>query len=108
MFRRIKVPSNLWLGNLGKILITAFGWAGYHLSQFTKGGVEYTSRDNIEESFDFGYGGRAIDEMTVTVADVLPQKAAQSLLNMISEMAGSTMSGSHRSVTSLSGARIYV
>ena len=76
VFRRIKVPSNLWLGNLGKIFITAFGWAGYHLSQFTKGGVEYTSRDNIEESFDFGYGGRAIDEMTVTVADVLPQKGS--------------------------------
>lgn len=108
VFRRIKVPSNLWLGNLGKIFITAFGWAGYHLSQFTKGGVEYTSRDNIEESFNFGCSNRHIDEMTVTVADVLPKKAAQSLLNMISEMAGSTMSGSHRSVTSLSGARIYV
>lgn len=76
VFRRIKVPSNLWLGNLGKILITAFGWAGYHLSQFTKGGMFYTSRGNIDASFDFGYGGRAIDEMTVTVADVLPQKGS--------------------------------
>ncbi len=75
VFRRIKVPSNLWLGNLGKILITAFGWAGYHLSQFTKGGVDYTSRANIEESFDFGYR-RSIDEMTVAVADVLPQKGS--------------------------------
>ena len=75
VFRRIKVPSNLWLGNLGKILITAFGWAGYHLSQFTKCGVDYTSRANIEESFDFGYR-RSIDEMTVTVADVLPQKGS--------------------------------
>ncbi len=75
VFRRIKVPSNLWLGNLGKILITAFGWAGYHLSQFTKGGVDYTSKENIEESFDFGYH-RSIDEMTVTVADVLPQKGS--------------------------------
>lgn len=104
------MPSNLWLGNLGKIFITAFGWAGYHLSQFTKGDVYYTSRDNIDErdGFNFGCRNRHIDEMTVTVADVLPQKAAQSLLNMISEMAGSTMSGSHRSVTSLSGARIYV
>lgn len=43
VFRRIKVPSNLWLGNLGKIFITAFGWAGYHLSQFTKGDVYYTT-----------------------------------------------------------------
>lgn len=78
VFRRIKVPSNLWLGNLGKILITAFGWAGYHLSQFTKGGVEYTSRDNIDErdSFNFGCRNRHIDEMTVTVADVLPQKGS--------------------------------
>jgi len=75
VFRRIKVPSNLWLGNLGKILITAFGWAGYHLSQFTKGGVDYTSRANIEESFDFGYR-RSIDEMAVTVAYVLPQKGS--------------------------------
>lgn len=75
VFRRIKVPSNLWLGNLGQILITAFGWAGYHLSQFTKGGVDYTSKENIEESFDFGYH-RSIDEMTVTVADVLPQKGS--------------------------------
>ena len=75
VFRRIKVPSNLWLGNLGKILITAFGWAGYHLSQFTKGGVDYTSKENIEESFDFGYQ-RSIDEMTVTVEDVLPQKGS--------------------------------
>ncbi len=75
VFRRIKVPSNLWLGNLGKILITAFGWAGYHLSQFTKGGVDYTSRANIEESFDFGYR-RSIDEMTVTVEEVLPQKGS--------------------------------
>ena len=75
VFRRIKVPSNLWLGNLGKILITAFGWAGYHLSQFTKGGVDYTSRGNIEESFDLGYS-RFIDEMTVTVEDVLPQKGS--------------------------------
>ena len=75
VFRRIKVPSNLWLGNLGKILITAFGWAGYHLSQFTKGGVDYTSRGNIEESFDLGYR-RFIDEMTVTVEDVLPQKGS--------------------------------
>ena len=76
VFRRIKVPSNLWLGNLGQILITAFGWAGYHLSQFTKGGVDYTSKENIEESFDFGYH-RSIDEMTVTVADVLPQKGCK-------------------------------
>lgn len=78
VFRRIKVPSNLWLGNLGKILITAFGWAGYHLSQFTKGDVYYTSRDNIDErdSFNFGCRNRHIDEMTVTVADVLPQKGS--------------------------------
>lgn len=76
VFRRIKVPSNLWLGNLGKILITAFGWAGYHLSQFTKGGVEYTSKDNIDESFDLGFCRRSIDEMTVTVEDVLPQKGS--------------------------------
>ena len=75
VFRRIKVPSNLWLGNLGKILITAFGWFGYHLSQFSKSGVDYTSRANIEESFDFGYS-RSIDEMTVTVEDVLPQKGS--------------------------------
>lgn len=78
VFRRIKVPSNLWLGNLGKILITAFGWAGYHLSQFTKGDVYYTSRDNIDErdSFNFGCRNRHIDEMTVTVADVLPKKGS--------------------------------
>lgn len=78
VFRRIKVPSNLWLGNLGKIFITAFGWAGYHLSQFTKGDVYYTSRDNIDErdSFNFGCRNRHIDEMTVTVADVLPQKGS--------------------------------
>ncbi len=78
VFRRIKVPSNLWLGNLGKIFITAFGWAGYHLSQFTKGDVYYTSRDNIDErdSFNFGCSNRHIDEMTVTVADVLPQKGS--------------------------------
>lgn len=78
VFRRIKVPSNLWLGNLGKIFITAFGWAGYHLSQFTKGDVYYTSRDNIDErdSFNFDCRNRHIDEMTVTVADVLPQKGS--------------------------------
>lgn len=78
VFRRIKVPSNLWLGNLGKIFITAFGWAGYHLSQFTKGDVYYTSRDNIDEreSFNFGCSNRHIDEMTVTVEDVLPQKGS--------------------------------
>lgn len=78
VFRRIKVPSNLWLGNLGKILITAFGWVGYHLSQFTKGDVYYTSRDNIDErdSFNFGCRNRHIDEMTVTVADVLPKKGS--------------------------------
>lgn len=78
VFRRIKVPSNLWLGNLGKIFIPAFGWAGYHLSQFTKGDVYYTSRDNIDErdSFNFGCRNRHIDEMTVTVADVLPQKGS--------------------------------
>lgn len=78
VFRRIKVPSNLWLGNLGKIFITAFGWAGYHLSQFTKGDVYYTSRDNIDErdGFNFGCRNRHIDEMTVTVADVLPQKGS--------------------------------
>lgn len=78
VFRRIKVPSNLWLGNLGKIFITAFGWAGYHLSQFTKGDVYYTSRDNIDEreSLNFGCSNRHIDEMTVTVADVLPKKGS--------------------------------
>lgn len=78
VFRRIKVPSNLWLGNLGKIFITAFGWAGYHLSQFTKGDVYYTSRDNIDErdSINFGCSNRHIDEMTVTVADVLPKKGS--------------------------------
>lgn len=78
VFRRIKVPSNLWLGNLGKIFIPAFGWAGYHLSQFTKGDVYYTSRDNIDErdGFNFGCRNRHIDEMTVTVADVLPQKGS--------------------------------
>lgn len=78
VFRRIKVPSNLWLGNLGKIFITAFGWAGYHLSQFTKGDVYYTSRDNIDErdSFNFSCSNRHIDEMTVTVADVLPKKGS--------------------------------
>lgn len=78
VFRRIKVPSNLWLGNLSRIILEAVGWEGYHLWQFTKNGVNYTSRANIEESnrsgFSFPY--RQVNDMTVTVADVLPKKGS--------------------------------
>lgn len=78
VFRRIKVPSNLWLGNLSRIILEAVGWEGYHLWQFTKNGVNYTSRANIEESnrsgFNFPY--RQVNDMTVTVADVLPKKGS--------------------------------
>ena len=78
VFRRIKVPSNLWLGNLARIILEAVGWEGYHLWQFTKNGVNYTSRANIEESnrsgFSFPY--RQVNDMTVTVADVLPKKGS--------------------------------
>ena len=68
------MPSNLWLGNLSEMLIPAVGWAGYHLSQYTQGNVDYTSKSNIDENerlgFDFNH--RQIDEMSVTVEDVLP------------------------------------
>lgn len=78
VFRRIKVPSNLWLGNLARIILEAVGWEGHHLWQFTKNGVNYTSRANIEESnrsgFSFPY--RQVNDMTVTVADVLPKKGS--------------------------------
>lgn len=78
VFRRIMVPSNLWLGNLARIIIEAVGWDGYHLWQFTKNGVNYTSKNNIEESerCGFGFPCRQVDDMTVTVADVLPKKGS--------------------------------
>ena len=78
VFRRIKVPSNLWLGNLARIILEAFGWEGYHLWQFTKNGVNYTSRANIEESnrSGFGFPYRQVNDMTITVADLLPKKGS--------------------------------
>lgn len=78
VFRRIRVPSNLWLGNLARIIIEAVGWDGYHLWQFSKGGVNYTTRANIEESAaqGFDFVSEEVDDMTVTVADVLPQKGS--------------------------------
>lgn len=79
VFRRLRVPSNLWLGNLSEMLIPAVGWAGYHLSQYTQGNVDYTSKSNIDENerlgFDFNH--RQIDEMSVTVEDVLPLKGSK-------------------------------
>lgn len=78
VFRRIRVPSNLWLGNLARIILEAVGWEGYHLWQFTKNGVNYTSRTDIEESerCGFDFHCRQVDDMTVTVADVLPGKGS--------------------------------
>lgn len=78
VFRRIKVPSNLWLGNLARIILEAFGWEGYHLWQFIKNGLYYTSRADIEKSeiCGFGFSDREVDDMTVTVADVLPKKGS--------------------------------
>lgn len=78
VFRRIRVPSNLWLGNLARIIIEAIGWEGYHLWQFSKNGLNYTSKADIEESerSGFGFTCRQVDDMTVTVADVLPQKGS--------------------------------
>lgn len=79
VFRRIKVPSNLWLGNLSHILIDAIGWEGYHLWQFTEGDVNYTSMANIEDREKNGlyFHCRQVDDMTVTVADVLPRKGSK-------------------------------
>lgn len=77
VFRRLMVPSNLWLGNLARIVIAAVGWDGYHLCQFTRGDVNYTSKSNIEESERCRYDSPCeVDDMTVTVADVLPQKGS--------------------------------
>lgn len=78
VFRRIRVPSNLWLGNLARIIIEAIGWEGYHLWRFSKNGLNYTSKADIEECerLGFGFTCRQVDDMTVTVADVLPQKGS--------------------------------
>lgn len=78
VFRRIRVPSNLWLGNLARIIIEAIGWEGYHLWQFSQDGLNYTSKADIEESkrSGFDFTCRQVDDMTVTVADVLPQKGS--------------------------------
>lgn len=76
VFRRIRVPSNLWLGNLSRFIIEAIGWDGYHLWQFTKNDVNYTTKSNIEVSMEDGFAIEAVDDMTVTVADILPQKGS--------------------------------
>lgn len=40
-WRRLQVPSTIRLIHLAHIIIRAFGWAGYHLYQFTKGSNFY-------------------------------------------------------------------
>jgi hypothetical protein len=66
VWRRVSVPSETRLDELGAIVEAAMGWEGIHLHQFEVDGITYGDLD--DDDFD----DEMKDEREATVAEVLP------------------------------------
>ena len=64
IWRRLQVPGETTLAQLHRIVQRAMGWEGYHLYQFTVGGIEYGDPKMLEEM-------EGEDARTVTLATLV-------------------------------------
>lgn len=58
VYRQLTIPSDLSLGHLGEVLISAVGWEGYHLNQFIKDRNTCYLLPDEYGNVDFGYDAR--------------------------------------------------
>jgi hypothetical protein len=72
IWRRILVPGDVDLGLLHEILQMAMGWVGGHLHAFSAAGIGYSIPDE-----DDIFGGRDLDERTVTLSAVAPAEKSR-------------------------------
>lgn len=47
VYREVSVPSNLYVGYFGEILVIAMGWGNYHMHEISKDGFYYMRPYNI-------------------------------------------------------------
>lgn len=45
--RKLSVPSNIFVGHLGEILILAMGWSGNHIMRIEKDNIQYLTPADI-------------------------------------------------------------
>ena len=101
-WRRLQVPSKIRLIHLAHIIIRAFGWAGYHLYQFTKGSnfykLPYCLSDAPVDADDpflatmQPYLRKEYDMCHVTLGEVLAAKGEKMKFDMISVTVGAIKS----------------
>ena len=75
--REVSVPSNLYVGYLGEILVIAMGWVNYHLHEISKDGFYYMRPYNIEDKDMLAYDEDKVrDAFQYTVADLVSRKGS--------------------------------
>ncbi len=65
VYRQLVVPSDLTLAQLGKILVCAVGWDGYHLNHFIDGNTYYATpeKDSWETDYELDAGSYTIGNL---------------------------------------------
>lgn len=58
VYRQLAIPSDLSLGYLGEVLVSAVGWEGYHLNQFIKGKNDFYLLPDEDGYVDYGKDAR--------------------------------------------------
>ena len=75
--REVLVPSNLYVGYLGEVLVIAMGWVNYHLHEISKDGFYYMRPHNVEDKDMLAYDESKVrDAFQFTVADLVSRKGA--------------------------------
>jgi len=72
IWRRLQVLGDTSLGKLHRVIRVAMGWSDSHLHLFRMGKTEYSQPDP-EDPF---WGRNAIDERSVTLAEVAPSEGS--------------------------------
>jgi hypothetical protein len=75
VWRRLRVPSEVTLGELSDILQDTFGWDGDHLHKFVCANVEYVPELLLEGPL-VGFGPPSIHEDSVRLIQVAPRPGA--------------------------------
>lgn len=72
IWRRLLVPSNVSLGELGRIIRIAFDWGSSHLYEFTIKNEFYGPRRR--DGFEIGFTRKVNDEDKVRLGDIIPRR----------------------------------
>ena len=75
--REVSVPSNLYVGYLGEVLVITMGWVNYHLHEISKDGFYYMRPYNLEDKDMLAYDEDKVrDAFQYTVADIVSRKGS--------------------------------